>query len=43
MTYAYVYNACSNPIENADHQYSRQLQKASTKHVNYLSIVNAGI
>jgi len=43
MSYAYVYNADSDPIENSDHQYGRQLQKASVKHVNYLSIVNAGI
>jgi len=43
MTYAYVYNAYCDPIENADHQHGRQLQKASMKYVNWLSIVNAGI
>jgi len=44
ITYAYVYNAYSDSIKNSDHQYDRQLHdKASMKHVNYLSIVNAGI
>ena len=43
ITYAYVYNAYSDPNENADHQYGRQLQKASMKYVNYFSIMNAGI
>jgi len=43
MTYTYVYNAYSDPIENADHQYVRQRQKASMKYVNNLSIVNVGI
>jgi len=31
-TYAYVQNACSDPIENADHQYDRQLQITSMKY-----------
>jgi len=31
-TYAYVQNACSDPIENADHQYDRQLQRTSMKY-----------
>jgi len=36
MTYAYVYNAYSDPVENADadHQHDRQLRKASMKYVN---------
>ena len=30
--YAYVQNACSGPIENADHQYDRQLQRVLMKY-----------
>ena len=31
-TYAYVQNACSDPIENADHQFDRQLQRTWMKY-----------
>jgi len=31
-TYAYVQNACSDPIENGDHMYDRQLQGTSMKY-----------
>jgi len=34
LTYAYAYNAYSDPIENADHQYGRQLLNASMKYVS---------
>jgi len=30
--FAYVQNACNDPIENADHQHDRQLQRTSMKY-----------
>jgi len=31
MTYAYTYNGYSDPIENADHRYDRQLRRGSNE------------